>query len=76
MSALPRQRFGVADVRDVADAHLKAMTMPDVAISATIASGRRADVDLAGPGRDDPGSPRRRRRKRHLQEAAGEDRRR
>jgi len=43
MSALPRQRFGVADVRDVADAHLKAMTMPDVAISATCfwPTGRR-----------------------------------
>jgi nucleoside-diphosphate-sugar epimerase len=31
MSALPRQRFGVADVRDVADAHLKAAAMPDAA---------------------------------------------
>ena len=31
MSALPRQRFGVSDVRDVADAHLKAMPTPDAA---------------------------------------------
>jgi nucleoside-diphosphate-sugar epimerase len=29
MPALPRQRFGVADVRDVADAHLKAAATPD-----------------------------------------------
>jgi nucleoside-diphosphate-sugar epimerase len=29
--ALPRQRFGVADVRDVADAHLKAAATPDAA---------------------------------------------
>jgi nucleoside-diphosphate-sugar epimerase len=31
MPALPRQRFGVADVRDVADAHLKAAASPDAA---------------------------------------------
>ena len=31
MPALPRQRFGVADVRDVADAHLKAAAAPDAA---------------------------------------------
>ncbi len=31
MPALPRQRFGVADVRDVADAHLKAAAMPGAA---------------------------------------------
>ena len=31
MSALPRQRFGVADVRDVADLHLRAMAAPDAA---------------------------------------------
>jgi nucleoside-diphosphate-sugar epimerase len=31
MPALPRQRFGVADVRDVADAHLKAAANPDAA---------------------------------------------
>lgn len=31
MPALPRQRFGVADVRDVADAHLKAGAAPDAA---------------------------------------------
>jgi nucleoside-diphosphate-sugar epimerase len=29
MPALPRQRFGVADVRDVADAHVKAAATPD-----------------------------------------------
>jgi nucleoside-diphosphate-sugar epimerase len=31
MPVLPRQRFGVADVRDVADAHLKAAATPDAA---------------------------------------------
>jgi nucleoside-diphosphate-sugar epimerase len=31
MPALPRQRFGVADVRDVADAHLRAAAAPDAA---------------------------------------------
>ncbi len=31
MPALPRQRFGVVDVRDVADAHIKAMATPDAA---------------------------------------------
>jgi nucleoside-diphosphate-sugar epimerase len=31
MPALPRQRFGVADVRDVADAHLKAAAAPEAA---------------------------------------------
>ncbi len=31
LPALPRQRFGVADVRDVADAHLKAAAVPEAA---------------------------------------------
>jgi nucleoside-diphosphate-sugar epimerase len=31
MPALPRQRFGVVDVRDVADAHIKAMATPAAA---------------------------------------------
>jgi nucleoside-diphosphate-sugar epimerase len=31
MPALPRQRFGVADVRDVADAHITAMAAPTAA---------------------------------------------
>jgi nucleoside-diphosphate-sugar epimerase len=31
MPALPRQRFGVVDVRDVADAHISAMATPPVA---------------------------------------------
>ncbi len=31
MPALPRQRFGVVDVRDVADAHMAAMATPDAA---------------------------------------------
>jgi len=31
MAVLPRQRFGVADVRDVADLHIKAMTTPEAA---------------------------------------------
>jgi len=29
MPALPRQRFGVVDVRDVSDAHIKAMAIPN-----------------------------------------------
>ena len=35
MPALPRQRFGVVDVRDVADAHITAMATPAAAGSAT-----------------------------------------
>jgi nucleoside-diphosphate-sugar epimerase len=31
MPALPRQRFGIVDVRDVADAHIRAMATPDAA---------------------------------------------
>ena len=31
MTVVPRQRFGVADVRDVADAHIKAMATPAAA---------------------------------------------
>jgi nucleoside-diphosphate-sugar epimerase len=31
MPVAPRQRFGIADVRDVASAHLAAMTTPDAA---------------------------------------------
>jgi nucleoside-diphosphate-sugar epimerase len=31
MTLVPRQRFGVVDVRDVADAHIKAMTTPAAA---------------------------------------------
>jgi dihydroflavonol-4-reductase len=31
MSVVPRQRFGVADVRDVADLHLRAMAAPEAA---------------------------------------------
>jgi nucleoside-diphosphate-sugar epimerase len=31
MAAVPRQRFGVADVRDVADLHLRAMAAPEAA---------------------------------------------
>jgi nucleoside-diphosphate-sugar epimerase len=31
LPALPRQRFGIVDVRDVADAHIKAMAAPDAA---------------------------------------------
>ena len=42
MPALPRQRFGVADVRDVADAHLKAAATPD-------AAGRRYLLLADGP---------------------------
>jgi nucleoside-diphosphate-sugar epimerase len=42
MPALPRQRFGVADVRDVADAHLLAMATPQ-------AAGRRYLLLADGP---------------------------
>ncbi|MGX7677279.1 NAD-dependent epimerase/dehydratase family protein [Jatrophihabitans sp. DSM 45814] len=31
MTVVPRQRFGIADVRDVADLHIKAMVAPDAA---------------------------------------------
>lgn len=31
MSVVPRQRFGVADVRDVADLHIRAMSTPEAA---------------------------------------------
>jgi nucleoside-diphosphate-sugar epimerase len=31
MTVVPRQRFGIADVRDVADLHIRAMTTPEAA---------------------------------------------
>src|SRR5580693_6869446 len=42
MPALPRQRFGVVDVRDVADAHMTAMTT-------AAAAGRRYLLLADGP---------------------------
>jgi dihydroflavonol-4-reductase len=42
MPVVPRQRFGVADVRDVADAHIRAMAAPD-------AAGKRFLVLADGP---------------------------
>jgi nucleoside-diphosphate-sugar epimerase len=42
MPVVPRQRFGVADVRDVADAHIKAMAAP-------AAAGKRFLVLADGP---------------------------
>jgi len=42
MSVVPRQRFGVADVRDVADAHIRAMATPE-------AAGQRFLVLADGP---------------------------
>ncbi len=42
MAALPRQRFGVVDVRDVAEAHIKAMASP-------AAAGRRYLLLADGP---------------------------
>lgn len=42
MTVVPRQRFGVADVRDVADAHIQAMTVPE-------AAGQRFLVLADGP---------------------------
>ena len=42
MTVVPRQRFGVADVRDVADAHIRAMATP-------AAAGKRFLVLADGP---------------------------
>jgi len=42
MTAVPRQRFGIADVRDVATAHIAAMTTPE-------AAGKRYLVLADGP---------------------------
>jgi nucleoside-diphosphate-sugar epimerase len=42
MPAVPRQRFGIADVRDVADAHILAMASPE-------AAGRRYLLLADGP---------------------------
>lgn len=42
MSAVPRTHFGVVDVRDVADLHLRAMTHPAAAGQRFLASGDRA----------------------------------
>jgi nucleoside-diphosphate-sugar epimerase len=42
LPALPRQRFGIVDVRDVADAHIRAMATPDSA-------GRRYLLLADGP---------------------------
>jgi len=42
MTAVPRQRFGIADVRDVADAHIAAMRTPE-------AAGRRYLLLADGP---------------------------
>jgi nucleoside-diphosphate-sugar epimerase len=42
MPAVPRQRFGIADVRDVADAHRAAMAVPE-------AAGKRYLVLADGP---------------------------
>jgi nucleoside-diphosphate-sugar epimerase len=42
MTVVPRQRFGIVDVRDVADVHLRAMAVPD-------AAGRRYLVLADGP---------------------------
>jgi nucleoside-diphosphate-sugar epimerase len=42
MTVVPRQRFGVADVRDVADAHIRAMATP-------AAAGQRFLVLADGP---------------------------
>ncbi|TXN28367.1 hypothetical protein [Lacisediminihabitans profunda] len=42
MPLAPRQRFGIADVRDVASAHLAAMSAPD-------AAGKRYCCSPTGP---------------------------
>ncbi|MEU6541046.1 NAD-dependent epimerase/dehydratase family protein [Streptomyces sp. NPDC047000] len=39
MEAVPRQRFGLVDVRDVADAHLRAMAVPEAAGGRFLAVG-------------------------------------
>ena len=65
MTVVPRQRFGVADVRDVADAHIRAMTTPAAWVEAwryspssrwpisssfaTIGSASRASCSLGSP---------------------------
>ncbi len=55
MPALPRQRFGVADVRDVADAHIKAIPIPPAGLEPAIScvkgvrSGRWMRVGSRNP---------------------------
>ena len=51
MSVAPRHRFGIADVRDVADLHIRAMERPRRRASASSASPttrRSATSELAG----------------------------
>jgi nucleoside-diphosphate-sugar epimerase len=48
MSVAPRARFGIADVRDVADLHIRAMTSPDAGGQRFIAAANFAWMaDLA-----------------------------
>ena len=51
MEAVPRQRFGIVDVRDVADAHLRAMAVPEAAGRRFLAVGDGGTIsflELAG----------------------------
>lgn len=55
MSVLPRQRFGIVDVRDVADLHLRAMAAPEAAGKRFLAvsdSPVMSFLELAGILRD------------------------
>ena len=52
MPALPRQRFGVVDVRDVADAHIRAMAALHRPREALPATGGRPDDHVAAAGRE------------------------
>lgn len=57
MPFLPDVSFGVVDVRDAADLHLRAMTSPDAAGERFIASGGVASLaDMAGSLRADLGA--------------------
>jgi nucleoside-diphosphate-sugar epimerase len=56
MLALPRQRFGIVDVRDVAEAHLDGHAC--CCREALPAVGGRPDDHLAGPGTHSPRPPR------------------
>jgi nucleoside-diphosphate-sugar epimerase len=50
MSVVPRQRFGVADVRDVADLHMRAMAAPGGRGEALPGPRRRSDDQLPRDG--------------------------
>ncbi|MFF3569679.1 NAD-dependent epimerase/dehydratase family protein [Nocardia jiangxiensis] len=51
MSAAPRQRFGVADVRDVADLHIRAMAAPEAAGKRYLALADGPTISFLGMAR-------------------------